>query len=218
MARVGTASESCGLDTAGRVEAVTDEELLRMWTSGAGRHYEIPLLDTLRTIARVAAAEEREAWADLLKEKKVDKSICLDFDGVVHSYVRPWTSAEDIRDAPVPGAFDFIRSALAMGYRVVIQSVRANTLAGQKAIQFWLRDQGLECWYLLRVTAEKPKALVYVDDRGYRFTGEWPTVEELVMLRPWNRPDERRQMKIIPERPTEPCAPPVVEDGNADTE
>jgi hypothetical protein len=153
-----------------------------------------------------------------VKELVVDKSICLDFDGVVHSYVRPWTSAEDIWDAPVPGAFDFIRSALAMGYHVVIQSVRANTFAGKKAIQFWLRDQGLECWYLLRVTAEKPKALVYVDDRGYRFTGEWPTVEELVMMQPWNRPNKRRRMKIIPDRPTEPCAAPVVEDGNADTE
>ena len=33
-----------------------DEGLLRMWISGAGRHYEIPLLDTLRTIARAAAS------------------------------------------------------------------------------------------------------------------------------------------------------------------
>lgn len=38
-----------------------DEELLRMWTSGAGRHYEIPLLDTLRAIARAAAEEERRS-------------------------------------------------------------------------------------------------------------------------------------------------------------
>ncbi len=192
-------------------------ELLRMWISGAGRHYEIPLLDTLRTIARVAAAEEREAWTDLLKEKKVDKSICLDFDGVVHSYVRPWTTAEDIRDAPVPGAFEFINTAIAMGYHVVIQSVRANTLAGQKAIQFWLRDHGLEDWWKVRVTAEKPKALVYVDDRGYRFTGVFPTVEELVLMRPWNR-GSRRNPKSIPDRPTEPCAPPVVEGSDGDPE
>jgi hypothetical protein len=37
--------------------AVKDDDLLRMWTSGAGRHYEIPLLDTLRAIARAAAEE-----------------------------------------------------------------------------------------------------------------------------------------------------------------
>jgi hypothetical protein len=43
------------------VAAVKDEELLRMWTSGAGRHYEIPLLDTLRSISRAAAAEERRS-------------------------------------------------------------------------------------------------------------------------------------------------------------
>lgn len=42
---------------------MTDEELLRMWTSGAGRHHDIPLLDTLRAIARAAAAEERAACA-----------------------------------------------------------------------------------------------------------------------------------------------------------
>lgn len=135
--------------------------------------------------------------------------ICLDFDGVVHSYVRPWTSPEDIRDPPVPGALEFIADAVNKGYRVVIQSVRANTMLGQLAIRGWLLRHGLDQVDLITITAEKPKALIYIDDRGYRFTGTFPPVEELLSLRPWNRLTPRA--KTIPMRDTMPCDPPVEE-------
>ena len=49
-----------------------DKDLLRMWTSGAGRHYEIPILDTLRAIARAAAEDEREACALLCEIESED--------------------------------------------------------------------------------------------------------------------------------------------------
>jgi len=42
---------------------VKDAELLDLWRRGAGRHDEIPIVDTLRAIAAAAAAEEREACA-----------------------------------------------------------------------------------------------------------------------------------------------------------
>ncbi len=41
---------------------------------------------------------------------------------------------------------------------------------------------------MLHVTigAAKPPALVYVDDRGWRFTGSnFPTVEEIHAAKPW---------------------------------
>jgi hypothetical protein len=34
--------------------------------------------------------------------------LCLDFDGVIHSYTRGWSGANVVSDAPVKGAFDFI--------------------------------------------------------------------------------------------------------------
>lgn len=32
-------------------------------------------------------------------------TICVDFDGVIHSYDSGWTGATDIRDEPIPEAF-----------------------------------------------------------------------------------------------------------------
>ena len=34
--------------------------------------------------------------------------ICLDFDGVIHSYTSGWKGAAVIPDPPVPGALEFI--------------------------------------------------------------------------------------------------------------
>lgn len=38
--------------------------------------------------------------------------------------------------------------------------------------------------------AGKPVALIYIDDRGYRFTGSnWPSKNDIHRLRPWSRTD-----------------------------
>ena len=37
--------------------------------------------------------------------------LCLDFDGVIHSYESGWKGAAAIPDDPVPGAAEFIRTA-----------------------------------------------------------------------------------------------------------
>jgi len=43
--------------------------------------------------------------------------LCLDFDGVIHSYSSGWKGADVIPDPPVPGAFDFIRRAKSISGR-----------------------------------------------------------------------------------------------------
>ena len=43
--------------------------------------------------------------------------LCLDFDGVIHSYTSGWKGARIILDPPVPGALDFILAAQAQLYR-----------------------------------------------------------------------------------------------------
>ena len=39
------------------------------------------------------------------------KILCLDFDGVIHSFTSGWRGAGIIPDPPVPGALDFIKDA-----------------------------------------------------------------------------------------------------------
>lgn len=123
-----------------------------------------------------------------LSTKSDRKTIALDFDGVIHSYTTPWSIPTVIPDDPVPGALNFIREAIHK-YDVVIFSVRAKNRASRKAIYRWFRDHGLEKRVLdqLEITSDKPKATIYIDDRGWRFEGEFPSLELIRKLKPWNR-------------------------------
>ena len=64
--------------------------------------------------------------------------LCLDFDGVIHSYSSGWKGARTIPDAPVPGALQFIVNALDH-FDVQIFSSRSNYLFGRMAMKAWLR-------------------------------------------------------------------------------
>lgn len=111
------------------------------------------------------------------------KTICLDFDGVVHLYKRPWTRVSEIHDGPVPGAREFCAEAIDAGYRVVICDARARTAAME--IKAWLTAYRFPAE--VNVVSEKPAAVIYIDDRGWRFEGTFPSLELVRSLRPWNR-------------------------------
>ena len=114
--------------------------------------------------------------------------IAVDFDGVLHSYVRKWTG--DVpEDPPVPGAQDFIDELLGLGYGVIIFSHRAHTKAGEQGIRQWLKDHDFPP---LRVTDMKPAAEVYVDDRAFRFEGDFKKVIKFIespAAEPWTTRD-----------------------------
>lgn len=65
--------------------------------------------------------------------------LCLDFDGVIHSYTSRWQGAAVIPDPPVPGALEFIVKALET-YEVAIFSSRSHQWGGKRAMKHWLRD------------------------------------------------------------------------------
>lgn len=83
--------------------------------------------------------------------------LCLDFDGVIHSYASGWKGARNIPDAPVPGALQFIIGAMGQ-FEVHIFSSRSNYLLGRLAMKRWLRkhllaisqedDSNLPDWWL----------------------------------------------------------------------
>lgn len=121
--------------------------------------------------------------------------ICLDFDGVVHSYTSGWQGARSIPDPPVEGALEFMASALRDGYDVVIHSSRARYWGGIRAMRQWLRNVSGMMWYDtmdagledVRFTRWKPAALVTIDDRAIRFDGKFPTPRDAANLLPWNK-------------------------------
>ena len=130
--------------------------------------------------------------------------LCLDFDGVIHSYTSGWKGADVISDAPVPGALDFIIAALP-DFEVHIFSSRSHQPGGRAAMQEWLRKHMVEALSTfmspnlaaaradvkvlqkIQWPIEKPSAMVTLDDRALTFTGEWPSIESLLAFKPWNK-------------------------------
>jgi len=128
--------------------------------------------------------------------------LCLDFDGVLHSYESGWQGAEIVNDPPVPGAIAFLFEALCH-FEVHIFSSRSHQPMGIEAMQVWLAHYEVE-WLqeqqraglplprtslLLNIKwpREKPAALVTIDDRAITFTGVWPSMEMLQAFKPWNK-------------------------------
>jgi hypothetical protein len=113
-------------------------------------------------------------------------TVAVDFDGVIHSYTTPWVNAWTIPDPPVEGAIDWLNE-ISKKFEVVIFTTRGKEQIGRNAVLRWLKDRGFTG--IAEVTAVKPPALVYIDDRGYRFTGptSFPTAQQIHNLRPWNK-------------------------------
>lgn len=121
--------------------------------------------------------------------------LCLDFDGVIHSYSSGWKGADMIPDPPVPGAIAFMLGALHQ-FDVCIFSSRSNQPGGIPAMQAWLRNHAGATWYEspagpgledVRFTTEKPAAFIGIDDRVLTFDGTWPAIDKLKEFKPWNK-------------------------------
>ena len=140
--------------------------------------------------------------------------LCLDFDGVVHSYVSGWKGARVIPDPPTEGAMAFMQDALCAGWDVVIHSSRARYWGGITAMRNWLREwcpdggwhevMGTPQLEDVRFVRWKPPAIVTLDDRALTFMGTWPALEALREFKPWNkggtlRPSERGELEQLRE-------------------
>ena len=123
--------------------------------------------------------------------------LCLDFDGVIHSYSSGWKGAEIIPDPPVAGAMKFIWDATEH-FRVAVFSSRSNQPGGLSAMKAWLYHHFKDYWGTHATQAddklsdiewplEKPAAMVTIDDRALTFDGTWPRIEDLKAFRPWNK-------------------------------
>jgi hypothetical protein len=131
--------------------------------------------------------------------------LCLDFDGVIHSYTSGWKGAAVIPDQPVPGALKFICNAQS-AFAVHIFSSRSHQPGGIEAMRAYLliefakhfAEIGGGDWAAAWKAADaavadlafpdhKPSATISIDDRAITFTGEWPSIDTLRAFKPWNK-------------------------------
>jgi hypothetical protein len=127
--------------------------------------------------------------------------ICVDFDGVIHSYTSGWQGVDVIPDPPVSGAIEWLVENLPepeayggmpschSGPIAVIYSSRSKSWRGRRAMKKWLIKNGLDAWYiadrLLKFPVKKPAAYLTIDDRAITFDGTFPTEEEMMSFKPW---------------------------------
>jgi len=103
-------------------------------------------------------------------------TVVFDFDGVIHQYRCGWLGDAIIPDPPVPGIKGLIKD-LRRDHEVVVVSTRCCSDEGKLAVVRYLRVNGIE---VDRVTAEKPPAVCYIDDRAICFRGNTEGIADKV--------------------------------------
>jgi hypothetical protein len=101
------------------------------------------------------------------------KQIGVDFDGVIHACTKGYHDGT-IYDDPVLGSYDALEM-LSKKYEIVVYSAKARSdrplVNGKTGIQLiweWLEKHDMK-QFVKDVTAEKPRAIFYIDDRAIRF-------------------------------------------------
>lgn len=115
-------------------------------------------------------------------------TVIIDFDGVIHSYPK-WRGI-DVFDPPTKGAREALIE-LRKQFKVKILSTRCIEEAGFHGIQRYMIEHDLPHDGVIR---EKEKAVLMIDDRGYRFDGNWSKLLEFIQNgapEPWNRSEEK---------------------------
>lgn len=111
-------------------------------------------------------------------------TVVFDFDGVIHSYVSHWQGVDVIPDPPVPMIQEEIERIREAGYKVFVVSTRCASPNGMEAVKNYLAANDI---VVDDVLAEKPPALVYIDDRAIRFDGNpCGLLEQIQEFKPWH--------------------------------
>lgn len=99
------------------------------------------------------------------------KTVAVDLDGVLNLY-SGWTGDERDFAPPRAAAREFTLALREKGYEVVVFTTRDVDL-----VEDWLHANRIHADV---VTNEKPKALVYVDDRAICFEGSFEGLVERI--------------------------------------
>ena len=103
-----------------------------------------------------------------------EKNIAVDFDGVIHKNSKGYYDGT-IYDDPIPGSYEALKK-LSETYDVVIFTAKAkpdrglvNGKTGTQLVWEWLKEHRMDK-FVTKVTAEKPRAVQYIDDKAVKFT------------------------------------------------
>jgi len=133
---------------------------------------------------------ERLNWkgGKIRKHSYPDEKINLgiDFDGVIHKCSKGYYDGT-IYDDPIKGSYDALKR-LSKNYTIIINTCKAKSdrglVNGKTGIQLvweWLEKHDMT-QFVSKVTSEKPRARVYIDDKAVRFYDWFNTLESMEAL------------------------------------
>lgn len=113
-------------------------------------------------------------------------NIAIDFDGVIHKNSKGFFDGT-IYDEPVDGVEEALKE-LSKNNSIIVFTCKAkkdrglvNGKTGVELVWEWLEKYNL-AKYVSKVTAEKPRALVYIDDKALKFVNWEKTTKELTSI------------------------------------
>lgn len=113
--------------------------------------------------------------------------ICVDFDGVIHSYEDGWKDGE-IYGTVTEGFYPWLTKA-DKWFHIVIYSSRSSTPEGIAAMaEFLARNAPPDMpMPAIGFADKKPPAFLTIDDRCVRFDGSWEELDPVVLrgFKPW---------------------------------
>lgn len=108
----------------------------------------------------------------LYGSEAMQRALCIDFDGVLHSFKSGWQGHAVVADEPEDGAVAACWRLHEAGWKLYVLSSRSVL----ESVQEWLARYNFPPMILTRV---KPIAIAYIDDRGIRYEGDWDSIRKL---------------------------------------
>jgi hypothetical protein len=113
-----------------------------------------------------------------------ESSLAIDFDCTIHSYTSGYQPNRF--DDPVNGAIQAL-SQLADQYSKIYVFTARDIL---HPVERWLKEEFRKANITypsnIEITNIKPKADIYIDDKGYQFNGDWvKTMEDIQKYKTW---------------------------------
>ena len=139
--------------------------------------------------------DNEKVWEIHADDEENKPILCLDFDGVCHSYTSGWQGETRIPDEPVAGLFEVLERATPH-FDIQIYSTRSKTAMGRAAMLSWFFNERAE-WrktkngrgasevLTISFPETKPPAFITLDDRVLTFKGKWPSVDDMLSFKPW---------------------------------
>ena len=108
-------------------------------------------------------------------EKELN-NIAIDFDGVLHNFDKGFHDGT-CYGKPIEGSIESVK-LLSKKWNIIIFTAKAkpnrpliNGKTGEELVWEWLEEHDM-AQFVTKVTAEKPRAVQYIDDKSVKFT-DW---------------------------------------------